>query len=289
MDLDPDPAEMRRLGYRAVDRAVDHLSALRTRRVATPPVAAELRELLTEPLPRAPLGLEASLDRWFDRILPRATLVNHPRFFAYIPGPGSFAGALGEWLAAATNLFVGSWLGGAVMAQLELQTLDWVREALGLPADFGAGILTTGGSMANLGALAAALRHGRDRGNARIYPGSEAHYSMAKAARILGLGDEQIRILPADASQRLDPEALARAIAEDLDNGHVPRFLCATAGTTATGAIDPIDACATLCATHGMWLHVDGAYGGAAAILPEFGELRAWLARADSITIDPHK
>lgn len=293
MSLDPDVEEMRRLGYLAVDRAVAHLAGLRERRVVTPPRADELRALVDEPLPRAGHGLAESIDRYFDRILPRATLVNHPRFFAYVPGPGSFAGAVGAWLAAATNTFVGTWLGGSVMAQLELLTLDWLRQLLGLPPTFQAGILTSGGSMANLGALAAAraraVRAGHRVADLRVYLSQETHYSMAKAGQVLGLPADAMVSVPVDRHQRMRPDLLAALMAQDRGAGLVPLLVCATAGTTSTGAVDPIAACADLARQHGAWLHVDAAYGAGLALLPEHHELRAQLALADSITLDPHK
>ena len=134
MPKDPELEEMRRLGYLAIDRAIEHLDGLGNCRVATPPDPGTLATLVGEPIPHAGRGLEDSLARFFEDILPRATMVNHPRFFAFIPGPGSFAGAIGEWIAAATNLFTGSWLGGASMTQLEVQTLDHGRLVqLGVP------------------------------------------------------------------------------------------------------------------------------------------------------------
>jgi glutamate/tyrosine decarboxylase-like PLP-dependent enzyme len=242
---------------------------------------------VTEPLPRAGAGLDASLQRFFTDLLPCATLVNHPRFFAYIPGPGSFAGAIGEWLAAATNTFVGTWLGGAVMAQLELQTLEWLRAAVGLPTGM-SGILTTGGSMANLGGLAAGLE-GRDRSKAVIYASAESHYSLAKAARVLGVPAAQVRAVPVDAGLRLDVGALARLLAADRAAGRTPAVVAATAGTTNTGAIDPLPALADLCTAEGLWLHVDAAYGGAIALLPHGRGLLAGWERADTVAFDPHK
>lgn len=285
MSLDPEPAELRRLSERAAALAADWMLGLPQRRVATPPVASELRALVDEGLPGTGRGIDDCLDRLVGELLPRATLVNHPRFFAYVPGPGSFAGAVGEWLAAAVNPFVGTWLGGSVMAQLEVQTLDWVRQAVALPQGFD-GILTTGGSMANLGALAAALGD-RDRGSAVVYASAEAHYSVAKAARLLGV--RQVRAIPVDAEQRMLAASLAAAIAEDLDRGLWPCAVCATAGTTSTGAVDPLPELADVCSKHSLWLHVDAAYGGPVALLEEG---RTWLRgweRADSITLDPHK
>ncbi|HLQ38560.1 MAG TPA: aminotransferase class V-fold PLP-dependent enzyme [Planctomycetota bacterium] len=287
MTLDPELREMQQLGHHAIDLAVAHLASLRQRKVITPPVAAELQPLLDEPLPTSGLGMLPSLQRFFTDLLPRATLVNHPRFFAYVPGPGSFIGALGEWVAAATNTFVGTWLGGAVMAQLEVQTLAWLRDAVGLPPPM-TGIFTTGGSLANLGALAAGLGD-RDRATATVYVSNESHYSLAKAAKVLGLHAANVRSVPVDDRLRLDVTALRQMVAEDRALGRVPAVVAATAGTTNTGAIDPLPAIAELCAEQQLWLHVDAAYGAAAALLPAGREwLRGW-ERADSITLDPHK
>jgi glutamate/tyrosine decarboxylase-like PLP-dependent enzyme len=286
MNLDPAPAEMRRIGHAAIDRAVAHLAALRDRRVVTPPLAPELAALVDEPLPATGRGLDDTLERFFTQLLPRATLVNHPRFFAYVPGPGSFAGAIGELVAALTNTFTGTWLGGAVMAQLEVQTLAWLRAAVGLDG-LGTGIVTTGGSMANLGALAAALGDARD--GAVVYFGKEGHYSLQKAAQVLGLRGEQVRAIAADDEQRLDLGALERAIADDLRAGRRPCAVAATAGTTGTGAIDPLPELAALCARHRLWFHVDAAYGGALALLPAGRKALAGWERADSVAIDPHK
>jgi glutamate/tyrosine decarboxylase-like PLP-dependent enzyme len=230
------------------------------------------------------------MERFMHEYLGHATLVNHPRFFAYIPCPGSYIGSLGSFLAAATNLFTGSWLGGAVAAQIEVQLLDWIRVALGLPTGFG-GVLTSGGSLANLSAIAAARTRLSDdrRAAATVYVGAAAHYSIAKAARLLGVPQARIRTLPSGADQRLRAESVEAILAADRDAGLRPMILCATLGTTTTGAIDPIDALADVALRQDVWLHVDGAYGAAAALLPEFRALAEALARADSITLDPHK
>ncbi|GAB4142966.1 MAG: aminotransferase class I/II-fold pyridoxal phosphate-dependent enzyme [Planctomycetota bacterium] len=287
MSLDPEPEEMRRLGHRAVDLAVSHLSALHGLRVAAPPDGAEFQRRVAEELPRTGRGIEDSMERYFRDLLPKATLVNHPRFFAYIPGPGSFAGALGEWLAAATNAFVGTWLGGAVMAQLELQTLAWLREAVGLSEDM-SGILTTGGSMANLGALVAGLE-GRDRTRAVLYASAESHYSLSKAGAILGIPRERRRLVATTNDLRLDAGELRRLVAEDRARGLEPAVIAATAGTTNSGAVDPMPEIADLCAAEGIWMHVDAAYGGAMGLWPEGRRLLRGWERADSVAFDPHK
>ena len=285
--LDPDLETMRRLGYATVDLLARHLADQRRQRVAQRHIAADLQRAVAEPLPEAGLGLEACLARFFSELLPRCTHTNHPRFFAYIPGPGSYAGAIGEFVAAATNLFVGTWLGGAAMAQLEVEVLDWLRQALALPAGV-SGVLTSGGSVANLSALAAALACRPDaRARAVVYTGGETHFSMAKAAHLLGV--VHVRVLPTDAAQRLVPATFTAAVAADRAAGLWPAFLCANAGSTTTGSIDPLAALADPCRAENVWLHVDAAYGGAIGLLPEQRAALLGIERADSITLDPHK
>ncbi len=288
--LDPDPEEMRRLGYRAVDLAVEWMQQLDTAPVARMPRSEVLEPLVAEPLPRTGAAVEAGMERFMHDYLPFATLVNHPRFFAYIPCPGSYIGALGEFLASTTNLFTGTWLGGAVAAQLEDQLLAWIREAVALPAEFG-GVLTSGGSLANLSALAAARTRlpPADHARATIYVSDETHFSLTKAAGLLGFDAAQIRSLPVDASQRLLAAEVDAAMQADATAGRRPMLVCASLGTTTTGAIDPIGELATIAQRHDAWCHVDGAYGAAVRLLPEYREATAGLATVDSVTLDPHK
>ncbi len=289
-DLDPDPDTMRALGYQAVDLAVDWLAKLSAAPVARMPNAEVLAPLVHEPLPRKGVSAEDSMRRFMADYMPLATLVSHPRFFAYNPCPGSYVGALGSFLAASTNLFTGSWLGGAVAAQLEEQVLDWVREAIGLPDGY-RGAFTSGGSLANLSALAAARSRIAvdDLGKTVIYVSAETHYSMGKAASILGHADERVRALPVDDQQRIRVDAVVKAITADRAAGLVPMFVCGTFGTTTTGAIDPLTELAAVCRREDLWFHIDGAYGAAVALLPEWRDRTAVFGEADSITLDPHK
>jgi aromatic-L-amino-acid decarboxylase len=174
------------------------------------------------------------------------------------------------------------------MTQLEVEVLSWLRQLLHLPEDYD-GILTTGGSMANLCALAAARTRVQDLANATIYASEETHYSIAKAARVLGFQSEHVRSLPVDDHQRLPAAALATAIATDKQSGLEPCCVCATLGTTSTGAIDPIRELADVSRQHGVWFHIDGAYGAAVALLPEHHAVAETLQTADSLTLDPHK
>lgn len=286
--LDPDPEEMRALGHRLVDWLVDQATLLGEEPVARlGPLDALLADI-EEPLPRRPHPLAESLEILETRVVPRMTRVNHPRFHAYIPGPGSYYGALGAFVAAALNPFVGSSLGGAAFAAMELLTLRWVAEAVSYPVT-AEGIFTSGGSMANLGALAAARATVADSERAVLYVSDQGHTSMEKAASVLGFRGDQVVRLEADDAFRLRPDDVRRRARRDRAAGRLPLLLSANAGTTNTGAVDPLDALADVCREEGLWFHVDGAYGGFAVLTDRGRAALAGMERADSLTLDPHK
>jgi aromatic-L-amino-acid/L-tryptophan decarboxylase len=277
------PEDMRRLGYRVIDRIVEHLEQLGE----LPPVrtgdAEALRERLGGPPPEQPGDPEAELDVLFDEVLPFIQHGDHPRFFARIGSPSNYVGALADAAAAGFNVFTGSWSGGSGPATVELVVLDWLRELCGLP-ERAEGVLTTGGSVANLAGLAAARAA---RGPGVFYCSDQTHAAVPRALRVLGL--EEPRVLASDARFRLDPGEVRAAIAADRAAGRRPVCVVATAGTTSTGSVDPLDALADLCAEEDLWLHVDGAYGAPAVLSPEAQPLLAGLERADSLVLDPHK
>jgi aromatic-L-amino-acid/L-tryptophan decarboxylase len=277
---------MRRLGYRVVDRIVDHLEGLD----ALPPIrvgdAAALRAALGGPPPESPGDPDAALDALFDEALPFIQHVDHPRFFARIGSPSNYVSVLADAAAAGLNVFNGSWTGGSGPATVELVVLDWLRALCGLP-EGSDGVLVSGGSVASLVALAAArTAHFGDRApdTAVAYAGEDGHASVTRALRVLGFAREQIRVLP---GCRLAAAGVRAAVEEDLAAGRRPFCIAATAGTTSTGAVDPLGELADVCADHGLWLHVDGAYG-APAVLAGAPAL-AGMERADSLVLDPHK
>lgn len=288
--LDPSPEEMRQLGYNFVDRWVEHLTTLSEQPVAQRGTYNDFMSLVDEPLSSSGHGVESSLDFFFEQVAPGMTVVNHPRFHGYIPCPSSFVGALGDMLASGTNPFLGSWLGGATLAALELTTLRWIREMLQCE-ELKAGIFTSGGSMANsIGLASARAKYGLQtlkRGT--MYVSEEGHASLNKAAVLLGFPKESIRVIRVDQHFRMDLNQLHTQLEADRQAGHLPFFVSGNAGTTNTGAIDPLDALATICNEQDMWFHIDAAYGGFAALLPEVREQMKGLDRADSITLDPHK
>jgi len=288
--LDPDAEAMRCLGYELIDRIVEHLVTLPDQRVGRRGTGAEFAMLVDEPLPLEGAGLKSSIEFFFERVVPDMTRVNHPRFHGYIPCPSSFAGAVGEILAAGTNPFVGSWLGGATFSALEVTVLRWISEMLGYPED-STGILTSGGSMANLIAIAAArAEHDSELMQAgTIYVSAEGHASVNKAVSILGFGTDAIRTIGVDRHFRMKSDELEQAIKIDRAAGKVPFIVVANGGTTNTGAIDPLPEIAELCRRSKLWFHIDAAYGGFAAITKDGRRLLAGMNLADSVTLDPHK
>jgi glutamate/tyrosine decarboxylase-like PLP-dependent enzyme len=282
--------EMRSLGYRIVDQIVEHFETLANKPVTRVSPRVELEAELREPLPEGPTPVDTLLDQLQRAVWPNIGNVQHPRFFAFIPSPSNFVSVMADALAAGFNPFAGNWLEGSGPAQIELVTIDWLREMCGLPETAG-GLFVSGGSMANLTALAAARRARLDgRGDdAVIYFSDQTHNSVEKALRVLGFAREQIRALPSDEDFRLPVESLRRAVAEDRADGKRPFCVIANAGTTNTGAVDPLDQLADLCGRENLWLHVDGAYGAAACLSERGRKLLAGIGRADSVSLDPHK
>jgi glutamate/tyrosine decarboxylase-like PLP-dependent enzyme len=280
-----DEAEMRRLGHAVVDRVVDRWLALRDEPAIAVAPAAELLAALGGPIPREPSDIDAALDLLCGTALPNMQQASHPRFFARVPSPASFAAVLGEWLSTGFNTISTSWGGGSGPSAVEVTVVDWLRELMGMPED-SEGILVSGGSMGNVTAIAAARNAGFD---GIIYLSDQTHSSIRRGLAVTGWPDDAIRLVPTGEDFRWDADAVAAAVAEDLAAGLRPAIVIASAGTTNTGAVDPLDALADLCAANGMWLHVDGAYGALAALTEPGRVALAGLGRADSLTLDPHK
>jgi len=279
---------MRLLGYRTVDMLVDLLEADEPPlRRATP---AEMRDRLGAPLPAEPQPFDQLLADLRDQVLPFGSRVYHPAFFAFIPGSGTWPGALGDFIASAANVYAGSWMESAGVTQVELEVLGWFASWLGYPPA-AAGILVSGGSAANLTALAAAreTRAGAMRPELVVYISDQGHSSLLRAARALGFRPAQVRILPVDHHYRLAPHVLAEAMDADVAAGLTPLFVSATAGSTNAGVVDPLPELAAVARDRGAWFHVDAAYGGF-AVLAERGRAQLeGIELADSVTLDPHK
>lgn len=281
---------MRSLGYQVVDLLVDHLTGLDEREVVRRVSRPDLESLLREPLPEEGSDPEDVLRQVEQDVLGAITSVDHPRFFAYVPGPGNFVGAMADALAAGFNVFAGAWFVASGPAQVELVTVDWLRELCGLPESAG-GAFVSGGSMANLTALAVARhdRLGEAFSDAVIYCSDQTHSSIERGVRLLGFSADQLRKLPVDARFRLSLDAIRDAVAADRRAGLRPFCVVANAGTTNTGAVDPLPELAEFARAENLWLHVDGAYGAAATVTTEGRALLHGIESADSLSLDPHK
>jgi aromatic-L-amino-acid/L-tryptophan decarboxylase len=293
MDGNPlalDPETMRRLGYQTVDLLVDRWVGLGAQPVLRRGTPTELAHRLNGSPPEGPQSFERILEQLSSDVLPFISNNDHPGYFAYVPGAGTWPGALGDLIASACNLEVSSWVQAAGPSQVELVVLGWFKQWIGYPEE-AAGVLVSGGSAANLTALACAREAllGAMSDQVVAYLSNQAHSSMARAARVLGFRPNQVRVLPVDDAYRMRPEALAAAMAADLRAGRRPLFVAANAGATSTGAIDPLPELAALCRERGVWFHVDAAYGGFAALTQRGRRWLAGLELADSVTLDPHK
>jgi aromatic-L-amino-acid decarboxylase len=257
----------------------------------------EIKDRLPEAIPVQGESMEDILRDFEDIVLPGITHWNHPAFFAYFSITGSGPGILGEMLASALNVNAMVWRSSPVGTELEERTLAWLRDLLGLP-DFFDGTINDTASSSSLYAMAAAREAklpeasqtglaGSPRG--RFYTSDQAHSSIDKAAMTLGFGREGVLRVASDAEFRMRPEALREAIERDLAEGILPLGVIATLGTTSTTSVDPVDEIASLAQEFGLWLHVDAAYGGPAASLPEVRSLFKGWEKADSIVVNPHK
>ena len=292
-----DPDEIRRIGYRVVDLIADHLGGLRDRPVFRP-VPGDLAErIVSTPAPPDAAAADDILREFRDVIEPYPFGNGHPRFWGWVNSPPSVMGVFADALAAAMNPSCAG--GNHAAVYIEREVIQWFREILGFPAS-AMGLLVSGGSVATLTALGVArhVKGGVDvraaglRGAPqpfRVYQTSEGHSCARKAVELLGLGSDSIRIVPAASDYRMEASALDRAISDDVAAGMRPIAVVASAGTVNTGAIDPLDEIADVCARHGVWLHVDAAYGGPAILTAEYRGQLAPMARADSVALDPHK
>lgn len=281
---------MRKMGYQVVDHLVEHFVKLPEKAATRHVSRLVLKDKIAAPPPEHPEAWQAILDETANEVLTAVGLTSHPRFFAFVPSPSNFVSVMADCLAAGYNIFSGNWLEGAGPCQVERIVLDWLRGWCGLPESYG-GVLVSGGSNANLTALATArhvkLRDEVSRGIA--YGSDQCHSSLQRAFRVLGFSQDQFVRIASDEQFRLPVAALRERVAADRSRGLHPFCVVANAGTTNTGAVDPLDELADFCQQEGLWLHADGA-DGAAAVLADAGRqaLRG-MDRLDSLTIDPHK
>ena len=293
--------DFRREARRVADRVADYLETLEKRAVLPSIEPGEVGSSLPQEPPASPQALDEVLADYDRLIEPNITHWQHPGFMAYFPSTASGPGILGEWLASGLNSNVMFWRNAPASTELEDVVVSWLRQMLGLPGDFD-GQLTDTASISSLLSLVVA-RHAvpgldsREEGLAgreglrrlRLYVSTEAHMSMDKAAIVTGIGKAGIRRIPTDESFAMRPELLEQAIREDRAAGWQPYCVVGTLGTTSSTGIDPADRLADICEREKLWLHLDAAYGGAMALLPERRELFTGWERADSIVFNPHK
>ncbi|GAC1624789.1 MAG: aspartate aminotransferase family protein [Chloroflexota bacterium] len=297
--IDLPPEEFRRLGHRLVDDITGFLASQADRPVSPGERPSSIRdELGSKSLPAAGADPADLLAEACNLLFERSTLNGHPRFMAYITSSAAPLGMLGDLLAAAVNPNVGAWSLSPMASEIEAQTLRWLAELLGMPAQTG-GLLVSGGNMANFVCFLAARKAmarwdiGTDGVHAGatmcVYASEETHTWIVKAAELFGLGTKAIRWIPTTDELTMDVTALESTIRDDLGRGLIPFLVVGAAGTVSTGAIDPLGQLADICETYGAWFHVDGAYGAPAVVAHQApASLRA-LSRADSVAMDPHK
>ena len=298
MSLDLTPEAREHLARAAIDWVLRYFQTQSSLPVYPTASAAEMASQLSTAFPAGPENV-AKVMADIERVMDFSRHNGHPRMFGYVQSSASFAGVMGDLLASALNQNVTSWRSAPSATTIEHQVVDWLKEMVGFRND-GVGVLMSGGSMANFAGLAVALRvstnadlnqHGVAAlpGKPRIYASSMTHMSIGKAASMLGIGKDAIVGVPVNGAFQMDAAALAAQIASDRAAGHHPVCAVATAGDVNTGAIDPLDAIADVCAGAQVWLHVDGAYGAIAARSGHVGGAMDGLARADSMSLDPHK
>ena len=293
--------EFRKLGHEVVDRIAELLAGIGDRPVAPDTTPAEIRSLIArDGVPERGEEPQAILRDAAELLFDHSTFNGHPRFFGYITSSASPIGALADLLAASVNPNVGAWQLSPVATEIERQAVRWVAELIGFPAECG-GIMVSGGNMANMVCLMAAIRQkanwsmrqsgvaGPSGKRLMLYASGEVHTWLDKGADLCGLGLDSVRAVAVDESRAMRIDDLRRQIRADREAGLEPAFVVGTAGSVGVGAIDPLPEIARLCQEERLWFHVDGAYGAPAAMLPDSPAAMRGIGIADSVAVDPHK
>ena len=282
---------MQDFGYKVVDAVVAHFETQDQKLPVANATRKQMDQLFSEEVPENPMPANDVLKFVLENVMTQSNVMTHPKSYAFVPGPSNYISVMSDTLATGFNIFAGGWVGSAGAAGIEITTLNWMLKLFNFPVKKGGGIFTSGGSMANLTALATArkVKCGEDFSSAVIYLSDQAHSSNIKAINILGFRKEQIRIIPTDMEFKFSINKLKNAIARDKIEGLKPFCLIASSGTTNTGTVDPLEELADICKKENIWLHVDGAFGGAAILSKNGKKLLKGIEKVDSITIDPHK
>src|SRR5438477_8088342 len=297
--LDPSPEQIRSWANAAVELMAEYLGAIRDRRLYPSTSSRKIREQLDPSLPEEPTTFDELLGTFRDTLIELSRHNGHPRMFGYVQAPGTAIAALADLLAATLNANLTAWRSAPAAVEIERLTIDWIKQIIGFNRN-AAGLFVSGGSMANMAALAAARRAkappeiqniGAQSCSQplRVYASEETHHSVAKAAALLGIGRNNVRLISVDERYKIKLDQLVAAIEEDRTTGHLPICVVTNAGTVATGAFDPLSQISEIARRFNLWLHVDGAYGGFAALAPSARPLFASVGGDDSVALGPHK
>jgi len=297
--LDPSADAVRRWGNAAIEAMASYLDSIRDRRVYPSTTARQIRQELDRALPEEGVGFDRLLEIFNDVIVAASRQNGHPRMFGYVQAPGTAIAAIADLLASTLNANLTAWRSAPAAVEIERLTIDWIKQIVGFKADAG-GLFVSGGSMANLSALAVARRAKAPPGLTskgaqclrqamRVYVSEETHHSVAKAAALLGLGRDNVRAIGVDERYKIRIGELVAAITEDLEAGHLPFCVVGNAGTVNTGACDPLREISAVARRFNLWMHVDASYGGFAVLAPSARGLFDAMSEADSIALDPHK
>lgn len=290
--LDLDKATMQQLGRTVTDLVAEHLSGIRDEPVIATLPRSALNTALLAPPPAGPTDFDDIISTLREHVLPYHAREPHPGFLAYVPSCPTFPALLGDWIATGYNFFAGVWPVASGPNQIEMVVLEWIREWMSMPEGT-SGLLTSGGSAANLTAVVAArhaaVERGADITRLAVYTSAHAHSSVVRAAWIAGLKRENVRVVEMDDRFRMLPSHLEARIIDDHNDGLQPFMVIASAGTTNTGSVDPLHRIADICSASSLWFHIDAAYAGFAALTGEGKDLLNGIDRADSLTLDPHK
>jgi len=290
IDLELSPEAMLRMGEKALEAVVEHITNLPESPRSDLERGEEISRALREPSPEDGTDFNELLAFLMNEVIPISINAAHPTYMAYIPGGGLYPSAVADFLASATNRYVGTWWAAPAGARLETNVLEWFADWMGYP-ESAKGILTTGGSLANFSAVVAARKHhlGEDLAKGTIYASNQTHHCVMKAAMLAGIPERNFRLLDVDSNFRAVPEFFESAIKKDISKGFKPFFLVSNAGTTNTGTVDPLEDNAAVARKYNLWHHIDGAYGGFFRLCPRGREILRGIELSDSLVLDPHK
>ncbi len=289
-NLELSPEQMRRMGEVALEAIIDHIECLPSAPCSNLDKYPQVADSLLDPPPEEGCEFESLLDFLMKKVIPASITHPHPSFMGYIPGGGLYPSAIADFIGAGTNRYVGVWFAAPACARLEHAVLNWFSQWMGYP-DSTRGILTSGGSLANFSAVVTARKHllGDDLGSGIMYMSDQTHHCVMKVAELAGIPKRNIRMLKVDGNFRAVPEEFERAITNDLDRGLKPFMLVGNAGTTNTGAVDPLIELSELAKRYELWYHIDAAYGGFFNLCEEGKKVLQGIENSDSVVLDPHK